>query len=99
MIVQSVLQLSFAGDLMLDLGFIWFFVKSMRDPFLIATWLFCLISFTNAPAGPLKDVFFAVGLAGLLYLIVTLGRSLVKDKYKEYRAQQEAAWNILKDNK
>ena len=93
------LKYSFAGDLMLDLGFIWFFVKSMRDPFLIVMWVFCIIKFENVEDGPIKNICFAITMFGLGYIIVTLGTSVVKDKYKEYREQREAAWNVLKDNK
>jgi hypothetical protein len=84
---------------MLDLGFIWFFIKSMRDPFLIVMWVFCMVRFENAEDGPAKNIYFAVSMFGLGYVIVTLGASIIKDKYKEYRAQQEAAWNLLKDSK
>ena len=84
---------------MLDLGFIWFFVKSMRDPFLIVMWVFCMSKCVTDETGPVKNICFAVTMFGLVYIIVTLGRSLVKDKYKEYREQREAAWNVLKDNK
>jgi hypothetical protein len=38
-------------------------------------------------------------MVGLVYVIVVLGTGLIKDKYKEYRAQQEAAWNVLKETK
>lgn len=84
---------------MLDLGFIWFFIKSMRDPLLIVVWAACAVKFQSADEGPVKNVCFVVSMVGLVYLIVALGASIVKDKYKEYREQQEAAWNILKDNK
>jgi len=84
---------------MLDLGFIWFFIKSMRDPFLIVMWLFCMVKFVNSDDGPVKNIYFAVTMVGLVYVIVVLGTGLIKDKYKEYRAQQEAAWNVLKETK
>jgi len=84
---------------MLDLGFIWFFIKSMRDPFLIVVWVFCMSEYVTEEAGPAKNICFAVTMFGLVYIIVTLGTSLIKDKYKEYRAQQEAAWNVLKETK
>jgi hypothetical protein len=58
-----------------------------------------MVRFENAEDGPVKNIYFAVSMFGLVYVIVTLGASIIKDKYKEYREQQEAAWNILKDNK
>ena len=93
------LKYSFAGDLMLDLGFIWFFIKSLRIPFLIVFWIFCMVRYTSAEDNLTKNFCFTVSIFGLVYIIVTLGATLLKDKYKEYREQQEAAWNILKDNK
>ena len=82
---------------MLDLGFIWFLVKSMREPFLIVVWVFCMAKAVTNEDGPVKNICFAVTMFGLVYVIVTLGTGLIKDKYKEYRAQQEAAWNVLKE--
>jgi len=86
---------------MLDLGFIWFFIKSMRDPFLIVMWVFCALQATSdsVPNSTYKTVCGAIAIVGFTYVWTKLTISLIKDKYKEYQAQQEAAWNILKDNK
>lgn len=82
---------------MFDVGFIWFFIKSMRVPFLIVAWAFCLgISSMNDVAEPYKTICFSIGLAGFAYIWGGLTVSIIKDKYSEYRREKEAAWEILK---
>ena len=86
---------------MLEPGFIWYLIKSMRFPVLVFAWTYCVAYTFNpsSPEGIEKNIACVLAFAGLVYAIVVLGASIVKDKYKEYREERERAWNILKESK
>jgi hypothetical protein len=82
---------------MLDIGFIWYVIKSMRIPFLIVVWAFCLWYSANTDlAEPYKTIGHVIAIAGIVYIWGGLTVSIIKDKYREYRREKEAAWEILK---
>lgn len=84
-----------------DIGFTWYLLKSFRFPVAIFVWSYCVTYgyYSDSPDSFERSLARTLAFSGLIYALVTLGTIIVKDKYKEYREQQEKAWNIIKDSK
>lgn len=80
------------------LGFIWYLTRGGRK---VLAFVLYVVAIVLGPTAPYpwdyicaSYVLFIVGV--WIYPMVA---DIIKDEYRQYRAQKEEAWNVLKDTK